>query len=67
MSKTYIPKIGPKKAVAPPERRKVNYDPSLHHVGGEISVSYLPLRLNVPFLMYLQPLRSFPYSHQTYR
>lgn len=26
MSKTYIPKMGPKKAVAPPERRKVNYD-----------------------------------------
>lgn len=26
MSKTYIPKMGPKKTVAPPERRKVNYD-----------------------------------------
>ena len=26
MGKTYIPKMGPKKAVAPPERRKVNYD-----------------------------------------
>lgn len=32
-----------------------------------LSVFYLPLRLNVPFLMYLQPLRSSPCSRQTYR
>lgn len=32
-----------------------------------LSVSYLPLRLNVPFLMYLQPLRSSPCIHRTYR